>query len=154
MLFTVKPCHKATALYPLQGNSFRYKFISWPYNWSKAIPPFHYYATWWFLWQNGPKGKTQRVRRNSANSSLACLPKTSPLATKTMRGPACPVTFLSLTAAVSWPCKGSAITSLLIEGPYEWLDEGSAVSLPQSMKLISPCRNGDTHTRREDPMKL
>jgi len=45
------------------------------------------------------QGKTKRKKRNSANPDLACLPKTSPLASQSIRGPTCPVT-LSLTAAV------------------------------------------------------
>lgn len=70
-----------------------------------------------------------------------------------IRGPACPVT-ICLTAAVFWPCEGSAITCPLIEDLYEWHHEGLAVSLSQSMKLISPCRSGDKDIRREDPMEL
>merc|ERR1712035_175108 len=52
------------------------------------------------------------------------------------------------------PCEGSAITCLLIGDLYEWHNEGLAVSSFKSMKLISPCRSGDTYIRREDPMEL
>lgn len=100
------------------------------------------------------KGKTKRKGRNSANTSLACLPKTSPPAIKlSIGGPACPVTTGS-TAAVFWPCKGSAITCLLNRDLYEWLNEGLAVSPFQSVKLIYPCRSGYNTTRREDPLEL
>jgi len=58
------------------------------------------------------------------------------------------------TAAVYWPCKGSAITCLLIRDLYEWLDEGLTVSPLQSVKLIYPCRSGYNTTRREDPLEL
>lgn len=100
------------------------------------------------------KGKTKRKGRNSANTSLACLPKTSPPATQpSIGGPACPVT-TSSTAAVFWPCKGSAITCLLNRDLYEWPNEGLTVSLFQSVKLIYPCRSGYNNTRREDPLEL
>lgn len=59
-----------------------------------------------------------------------------------------------LTAAVSWPCKGSIIICSLNKDLYEWPHEGFTVSYFQSVKLTFPWRGGNAQIRREDPMEL
>jgi len=71
-----------------------------------------------------------------------------------IRSRTCPVTFQCLTAAVLWPCEGSIIICPIIEGLYEWFDEGFAVSALNHWNLFSRWRNLDSIERQEDPIEL
>jgi len=73
---------------------------------------------------------------------------------KNIRSRTCPVTFLCLTAAVLWPCEGSIIICPVIEGLYEWFDEGFTVSALNHWNLFSRWRNLDLIERQEDPIEL
>jgi len=71
-----------------------------------------------------------------------------------IRSRTCPVTFKCSTAAVLWPCEGSIIICPIIEGLYEWFDEGFTVSNLNHWNLFSRWRNLDLIERQEDPIEL